>query len=424
MDLHWIAQKQSYMDQHLFYCLTKHFKRLRYLPKSILQKMLKMIKIPILIQCHPQTAKHFTSLQNPLTDLGYQIKNYCESIHTFSLALTISSLSKLFTLKEIKKIYLDRKVKAHLDISTPTTRANQIWSFGNQGEGVTIAIIDTGIAPHPDLGSRIIAFHDVINKKAQPYDDNGHGTHCAGCAAGNGSKSNGKYKGSAPKASLVGVKVLNQFGEGRISDLIAGVDWCIQQHEKYNIRILSLSLGSETNSSSLDDPLCQIVEQAWNKGLVVVAAAGNNGPKEQSITTPGISPQIITVGATNTKRTAQREDDQIATFSSRGPTPDGWIKPDIVAPGHEIISLRSKGSFLDLLMFYNRVGSHYFSLSGTSMATPIVAGIVALLLEKKPELTPDEVKDILLNHTYPLDEPEHAAGKGLVDAITAYQSLP
>ncbi len=423
MDLHWIAQKQSYMDQHLFYCLTKYFKRLRYLPQSLLQKMLKIIKIPILIQWQPQKANHFTQRQNPLTDLGYKVKNYCESIHTFSLELTISSLSKLFTLNEIKKIYLDRKVKAHLDISTPTTRAQQIWSHGNEGEGVTIAIIDTGIAPHPDLDSRIIAFHDVIHQKTQPYDDNGHGTHCAGCAAGNGSQSNGKYKGAAPKSSLVGVKVLNQFGEGRISDLIAGVDWCIQQREKYNIRILSLSLGSETHSSALDDPLCQVVEKAWKQGLVVVVAAGNKGPKEQTITTPGISPQIITVGASNTKRTAKREDDEIATFSSRGPTPDGWMKPDLVAPGSEIISLRSKGSFLDLFMFYNRVGTDYFSLSGTSMATPIVAGIIALLLAEKPELTPDEVKELLLNHTYPLDQPEHVVGKGLVDAFKSHQAL-
>ncbi|SFI99943.1 S8 family peptidase [Thermoflavimicrobium dichotomicum] len=423
VDVNWINENQALLDQRLRFHLTERLTGLKYLPQTWIQKRLKILNVPVLVQWDENYVQPFTSLHNPLTKVGYPVKNYIKNIHAFSLPLSILSLQQLLTMKGIKKIYLDCKVKICLDIATPTTQAHLIWPQDNQGEGATIAIIDTGIAPHPDIQSRIIAFHDFVNQKHEPYDDNGHGTHCAGCAAGDGSMSDGKYKGTAPKALLVGVKVLGKFGEGYLSDVIAGIDWCIEHRQKYNIRVISLSLGTESADSYQDDPVCQIVQKAWQNGIVVTAAAGNNGPNEKTISSPGIDPTIITVGAVDTNRTLSREDDYVASFSSRGPTVDGYMKPDIVAPGSNIISLRSKGSYLDITMIDNQVGSHYFSLSGTSMATPMVAGIVSTLLTKNPELSPDKVKQILLNHAYALKDSNNAQGKGLVDAFRSYQSL-
>ncbi|WP_168188682.1 S8 family peptidase [Thermoflavimicrobium daqui] len=423
MDTKWMIEHQSRLDQNLHSYLLDRLLKLKYIPFVLMQSLLKRMKVSVLIQWDESRSNQFTTIHNPLTQQGFPVKKYIRSIHTFSLPLSIASLQQLLSIRDIKKIYLDRKVKVCLDVATPTTQSPQIWSKGNEGNGVTIAIVDTGIAPHPDINSRLIAFHDIINQKSNPYDDNGHGTHCAGCAAGDGNQSNGKYKGPAPKASLVGVKVLGKSGEGNLSNVIAGIDWCIEHQKQYNIRVISLSLGSETKDSYKDDPVCQVVQKAWDKGIVVVAAAGNSGPHEKTIASPGITPDIITVGATDSKRTLSREDDHVASFSSRGPTPDGMIKPDIVAPGTDIISLRSKGSYLDLFMFRNRVGSDYFKLSGTSMATPIVAGITALLLSEYPNLSPNEIKNLLLNNTFPLqNESETAQGKGLVDAIKAYSN--
>jgi serine protease AprX len=200
---------------------------------------------------------------------------------------------------------------------------------------------------------------------------------------------------------------------------MAGIQWCIQHKEKYNIRVISLSLGSEANTPYKDDPLCQIVEQAWKSGIVVVAAAGNSGPNPGTIASPGIHPLIITVGATDDLETTDRRDDKVARFSSRGPTIDGISKPDIVAPGTNIVSLRSKCSFLDLSMPEKRIARYYFSLSGTSMATPIVAGVVALMASANPTISPDEIKQRLLKTADSLNQDKNIQGAGQADAEKA-----
>src|SRR5690606_13484017 len=207
------------------------------------------------------------------------------------------------------------------------------------------------------------AFKDFVKGKTSPYDDNGHGTHCAGDAAGNGYASDGKYKGPAPGAKLIGVKVLDKAGSGQLSDVISGIEWCIQNREKYNIRVLSLSLGSRTNSSYKDDPVAQAVEKAWDHGITVVAAAGNDGPDPGTISSPGIHPRIITVGASNDKGTPTIRDDEAASFSSRGPTPDGVTKPDLLAPGTDIVSLRVPRSYIDKMSPDSRINRHYTTLS-------------------------------------------------------------
>jgi serine protease AprX len=301
----------------------------------------------------------------------------------------------------VAKIFYDREVRAFLDVARKSTGADYVQAKeGLTGKDVTIAVIDTGIHPHPDLmkpDKRIIAFADLINGKEEPYDDQGHGTHCAGDAAGNGYESEGLYAGPAPEAKLIGVKVLDAEGGGQLSTVIKGVEWCVENKEKYGIRIISMSLGAPAFESYRDDPLAQAVEVAWHHGIVVCVAAGNEGPFPGTISTPGLDPVVITVGAVDDRNTVDRKDDEKASFSSRGPTLDFLVKPDIYSPGTDIISLNVPGSPIDKQLPEKRVGEHYIALSGTSMATPITAGIVALLLEANPNLSPNDVKSILMS---------------------------
>lgn len=350
-------------------------------------------------------------------------KTKCRTLHQFpsiSCCATTLSIEKIEHLLEncshIKKFYYDKKVTALLDVATPTIHSNQLKQSGLTGKDVTIAVIDTGIHPHQDLQGRIAGFKDFINNRTAPYDDNGHGTHCAGDAAGNGLLSNGKYQAPASEAKVIGVKVLDKMGSGSLSTVISGIEWCIQNQSMLNIDILSLSLGSNATQSAEDDPVVKAVEKAWDNGMVVCVAAGNSGPSEQTIASPGISPKVITVGAANDNNTVDRSDDTVADFSSRGPTIDGIMKPDLLTPGVNIISLRSPRSFLDKTNPQARVDSNYFSLSGTSMATPICAGVVAQLLQKDPNLSPDQVKQQLISACEDLGQPPNVQGHGYVDA--------
>ncbi|MGY3715523.1 S8 family peptidase [Sutcliffiella cohnii] len=355
--------------------------------------------------------------------LRCQIGKQFPSIQSCSATVTAVALEEILSkCAKIKKVYYNREVKALLDVATPTINATNIVRNHTEltGEGITIAVIDTGVHPHPDLQGRIKGFRDFINNEANPYDDNGHGTHCAGDAAGNGSMSGGQYKGPAPNASIVGVKVLNKLGSGSLATVMEGVQWCIENKDALGINILSLSLGSTASSAyrnENDDPMVQIVEAAWDAGLVVCVAAGNEGPDPHTIASPGVSSKVITVGAMDDKNTPSRSDDEIASFSSRGPTIYGVKKPDVVAPGVNIISLRSPGSYIDKLQKNARVGEHYISLSGTSMATPICAGVVALLLQHNPNLTPYKVKKALMKNAIRWgDNDEYVYGAGYIDA--------
>jgi len=340
------------------------------------------------------------------------------SISCCSTKLSIEKIEHLLdNCSHIKKIFYDREVTALLDTATPSIHSNQLQDAGLTGKDVTIAVIDTGIYPHEDLQGRIKGFKDFINKLDDtPYDDNGHGTHCAGNVAGDGTLSGGKYKGPAPEANLVGVKVLNKMGTGSLSTVISGVEWCIQNQAQLNIDILSLSLGSEAQQPAEDDPVVRAVEKAWDNGIVVCVAAGNSGPRSSTIASPGTSPKVITVGAVDDRNTIIRSDDIVANFSSRGPTIDGLMKPDLVTPGVNIISLRSPGSFLDKTNPSARVDSNYFSLSGTSMATPICAGVIAQMLQRNPNLSPDDIKLHLINACEDMGQDPNSQGNGYLNA--------
>ncbi|MFG6119928.1 S8 family peptidase [Thalassobacillus sp. B23F22_16] len=338
---------------------------------------------------------------------GCKFKHDFGRISCCSAQVTPSGLEDLLTqCNHIKKVYLNHEVNALLDVAVPAANAHNIVRnrASLTGKGVTIAIVDTGIHPHQDLNGRITGFVDFINDRSEPYDDNGHGTHCAGDAAGDGAASNGKYRGPAPEADVIGVKVLDKIGSGSLETVMQGVEWCIKYNEEHpnnRIDIISMSLGAAAQNfgSENQDPMVKIVEAAWGAGIVVCVAAGNEGPEPKTIASPGVSDQVITVGALDDKNTADtRSDDEVAKFSSRGPTIYDVTKPDILAPGVNIVSLRSPGSYLDKAQKTARVEDHYFMLSGTSMATPICAGIVALVKQRHPEDSPKEIKGRLMRN--------------------------
>jgi len=287
------------------------------------------------------------------------------------------------------------------------------------GRGVNIAILDTGLCPAADFTkptNRLIAFKDFVNGHHDYYDDNGHGTHVAGIACGNGYYSSGKYKGIAPEAGIIAVKILDDEGRGSSADVLAGLQWVVDNREKYNIRLVNLSVG--TPDINKFDPLLAAVEYMWDIGLIVTVAAGNNGPDDSSVTSPGSSKKVITVGASDDNKTCQNTfGERIKDFSGRGPTRNCIIKPDILAPGAEIVSVRSQGMTVEAQeAFEDRfVGDNYLKMSGTSMATPRVCGAIALLLEKNPVLSPDDVKYALKRAAVDINKDANEQGWGRLD---------
>jgi len=342
-----------------------------------------------------------------------------KSMNLYGARLTPKKINALLEADSVSNIYLDRKYKALMDIASPSLKASFAWNMGLSGKGITTAVVDTGIYPHEDLIkpiNRILAFKDFVGRKSKPYDDNGHGTHVAGDIAANGHSSQGKYKAPAYESNLVGVKVLNKYGSGNLSTIISGIEWCIENKDTYGIRIICLSLGAEAQSSYKDDILCEAVEKAWKSGIVVCAAAGNDGPALSTIDSPGIDPLIITVGAAGDENTPDRSNDIIAPFSSRGPTKvDNLPKPDVICPGVNIISLRSPGSYSDKTSKSSRVDNYYTNMSGTSMATPLCCSCIALLLQKNPSLTPDQVKEIITGSAEDIGYDRNAQGYGYID---------
>jgi len=243
---------------------------------------------------------------------------------------------------EVEYISFDNKVFALLDIANSSIGSEIPHKNGLMGEGITVAIIDTGVSPHSDLvkpQNRIVGFKDFVNNRNNPYDDNGHGTHVAGIIGSNGYSSNGKYAGIAPKANILAVKALDENGSGDTSAVVSALQWIIDTKDDYNTKIVNISLGSPATNSYKSDPLVNAVDEAIKAGLTVVVAAGNSGPSSKTILSPGNSPSAITVGAVDDNKTPELDDDFIAPFSSRGPTKDGITKPDVVAPGVDIMSL-------------------------------------------------------------------------------------
>ncbi len=301
-----------------------------------------------------------------------------------------------------------------MDNANVTLGVDKLHEQGITGKGTTVCVIDTGIAQHPDVKDRIIGFKDMVNGRDEAYDDQGHGTHCAGIVAGDGSSSNGKYVGAAPEANLVGVKVLDSRGSGSFSNVIKGIQWAVENKEKYSIDVISMSLGGYVQQSYKQDPVTQAVEAAYANGITTVIAAGNEGPSSGTIGSPGNAPNALTIGAMDDKGTVDRSDDDLAYFSSRGPSRiDKLEKPDILAPGVNITSLSNRGN-------------GYVSMSGTSMATPFAAGVAALMHQVKPGISPDQCKGLLMQTADKLEKgnyDKYQQGKGVIDPVESIDFL-
>jgi len=340
-----------------------------------------------------------------------------------------------------------------LDYTPESVNAQVAWQqWGLDGTGVGVAVIDSGITAVGDLywwipsnqtyGSRVVYSQNFVPGTTDTSDLYGHGTHVAGIIASQGWFSTGgnfthTFKGIAPNANIINLRVLDQNGAGTDSSVIAAIQTAISLKSTYNIRVINLSLGRQVYESYTVDPLCQAVEAAWSAGIVVVAAAGNQGRNDSAgtegygtIAAPGNDPYAITVGAMKTANTPTRVDDTIASYSSKGPTAyDFVVKPDIVAPGNQVVSTlapnapllstptdvylseyssstttstgsggntknNKKNSTSSLTA--NTISPSYMRLSGTSMATPVVSGAAVLLLQQNPNLTPDQVKARLM----------------------------
>ncbi len=329
-------------------------------------------------------------------------QNICEYfpfLNAYVIKIKKSELKKLASFEIVEYVSSIQKASILLFNARKYLRIDEIHKLGYNGLGVTVAVIDTGCYPHLDfcLGhNRIVEFVDLVNNQSYPYDDNGHGTFVCGVLGGSGLVFNKKYKGIAPNSNLVVIKALDKNGETTASTILSAMQWVLDNKERLNIKVVCMSFGS--NPLDGYDPLMEGAKVLWENGICVVCAGGNDGPNEQTIKSPGACPNVITVGS-SAKLDEEKEID-VAPFSSRGPAFD-YVKPDIIAPGVEIVSTTNGTDF-------------YSTMSGTSVSTPFVAGICALLLQKDKTLMPNEIKSILMSNAQKLSDGNNAAGSGFV----------
>ncbi len=369
-------------------------------------------------------------LVNDVTNLGGSILGQLPLINGVVALLDGPGIVSLSNQSNVVYISPDRPL-IPLDVNANGAINAQFAAQSNYtGAGIGVALIDSGVNNHVDLYTGILPLPRVVSNQSflpgnsNTADQYGHGTHIAGLIAGDGLASTGPlftqtFKGVAPGAKIVNLRVLDANGAGTDSEVIAAINQAISMKSTYNIRVMNLSLGRAVFESYQQDPLCQAVEQAWKSGIVVVVAAGNDGrylPTQGygTITAPGNDPYVITVGAMKPMGTPSRTDDLIASYSSKGPTViDHIVKPDIVAPGNLLISTETPNTTLYTTDTTNQIpyssymtlgssspSQYYYTLSGTSMATGVVSGAVADLLQAQPRLTPDQVKARLMKTSY------------------------
>jgi len=378
----------------------------------------QMVDVIVQYRQTPATS-HLKAMQ----DGGATIKSHLHTIRGVAMRVPSSMLAVLAKNPNVAYITPDRPVHltaSNEDYTTAIEKDLAAAQFAYDGTGIGVAIIDSGIADHGDLHgalglSRVVYSQSFVQGDPNGPDKYGHGTHVAGLIAGSGAssgKANGyaaNYAGVAPGVSLINLRVLDANGAGTDAQVIAAIQTAIALKNVYNIRVINMSLGRPVFESYTLDPVDQAVEAAWKAGIVVVVAAGNSGRDNSlgthgwaTIDAPGNDPAVITVGATRTCVTASRADDGITSYSSRGPTlVDHIVKPDLVAPGNGLVSLLVPGSTLDkeypqFEVAPSKGQAGYYRMSGTSMATPLVSGTVALMLQQNPSLTPDQVKARLM----------------------------
>ncbi|MBI2305144.1 MAG: S8 family peptidase [Chloroflexi bacterium] len=332
--------------------------------------------------------------------LGLPIHMSFRLTPTVALTALRDEIFRLTTSPQVSRIWRDVPVHACLDVSVPLTEAPSVWREGFLGSGITVAIVDTGVdAQHPALVGRVVARYDLTGEGEE--DKNGHGTHVAGIIAGTGDK----YKGMAPQARLVSVKVLRRDGSGMMTGVMLGVERAAEER----VHVINLSLGA-SGASDGTDPLSRTCDAAVARGVAVCVAAGNDGPARGTVGSPGAARRVIAIGAST-------DGDAVADFSSRGPTADGRVKPDLLFPGYGIISARAQGTAMG-----RTIDDLYTEASGTSMATPHASGAVALLLEARPGLNPAQVKDLLISSAKDLGLSPSDQGAGRAQVYHAYGS--
>ncbi|UCC89170.1 MAG: S8 family serine peptidase [Anaerolineales bacterium] len=351
------------------------------------------------------------SAQRVVTDA--QVTHSYRLIPATAMRVRPSGIEALSRDQTVEYIWPDLPVHTCLDVSTPRIQAPSVWKAGLRGEGIKIGIVDTGIDPHhTDFEGRLMAMTNLVATTqglagGDATDDNGHGTHVASIAAGTGAASGGKYQGVAPAASLYVAKVLDANGGGTMSGVMAGVEWAVDQ----GVHVINLSLGS-TGPCDGTDALSTLCDQAVQQhGTVICVAAGNAGPSDSTVGSPGCARWVITIGAVD-------DADKVTDFSSRGPTSDGRVKPDLVFPGAGIVAAQANGTALGSV-----VAPGYVELSGTSMATPHATGSVALLLQAQPGLTPNQIRWTLLTTALGLGESLNVQGSGRGNVYAAYQKI-
>ena len=388
---------------------------------------------------------------------GGTVTHELSVIRGVAALLTQGQIAELKQNGEIKKAWKDRPVEMasapqsqvsntkSFDTYThypAQTGAAILHAFGLDGDGVTVAVVDTGywkvngLKKNRDRESRVLAQYDALTdevvstwSKGVTNDDNGHGTHVTGVIM-DSSRKFGLYRGMAPGADLVSVRAFDAAGMSTYSDVIRGIDWVVANKDQYDIRVLNLSFGATPQSFYWDDPLNLATMSAWREGIVVVTSAGNSGPDPFTIGVPGNNPYVITAGAMTDDYTPyDPSDDRLTSFSSAGPTATGWIKPDLVAYGGHITAALPSDSYLGEMFPEWAIPPRFYQLSGTSQAAAVTSGVVALLLQLDPSLSPDDVKCKLTSSALvavdangddaynPLQQ-----GSGLVNAISAVLS--
>ncbi len=368
--------------------------------------------LSIIVQYYEEPSGVDYSLLN---DLNATILSELDLINGLLIEIPAGSIEELSQSKRVKNLSPDRNVKACMNIASSAVGTHYYIPYYNlTGRGVTVAVLDSGIISSNELTdrsghSRIVANIDLVqDQPISGHDYYGHGSYIAGIIAMKKHRSDSGvlyFSGIAPDASIASIRVLDKFGKGKTSNVIKGIEWCVNNSFQYGIRIINLSLSHPIYESFTTDPLTQACEKAWKSGLIVIAPAGNHGQDSNgygTIGSPANDPYIITVGATDDLNTINKDDDMIPAFSSKGPTLIDYIlKPDILAPGNSIFSIRVPESYLDLNFTENRVSLDgisypYFKLNGTSISSAIVSGAAAVMLEKEPFLSPSTVKARLM----------------------------
>ena len=360
-------------------------------------------KIPVIIQMNAGDVDAQALIQKH----GGLAVDQFPLIGGFRAELPAAAIERLGREESVKYINLDAPLQMHsYDTAVLRTVYNQVinapvaWNqYSMTGKGIGVAVLDTGVNQHDDIKDRLTVIRTNV-KALHGNDANGHGTHVAGIIAGQSDDRD--FLGVAPEAQIIGIKIADDQGRSSEGDLLRGLQWVYDNRVRYNIRIINLSVSGSVEISYRNSAIDAAVEQLWRAGVVVVVASGNRGGAPNAVKFPPANdPFVITVGALDDNGTLDRLDDSLAFFSGYGVTQDGFVKPEIVAPGRKVLSLLAGNNVTLAERFPERIADQYIRLSGTSMASPVVAGAAALLLQRYPSLTPDQVKAVMVASARP-----------------------